>query len=135
MAPHFSTRLAITPYAKDRWFLTEPLVYTTMHFGFPVQFVVPETNDRGGWSTDLSSIPWIVQPIIKKSEETHAPGVLHDWLCTRNPRFTKRGLDGITRRHADKIFHEALLSKGAIPEKAWIMYQAVRLYSFTRPRS
>lgn len=134
MIAHFNTRLAITPYAKDRWFLTEPLAYTTMVFGFPIQYIVPETNDRGGWSTDLSSIPWIVQPIIKKSEETHAPGVLHDYLCFRNPDFFKRGLDGITRRHADKIFREALLVKGASQEKAWAMYQAVRFYSLMRPR-
>lgn len=132
MIPHFHTRLAITPYRKDRWFLVEPLIYTTLVLGFPWRIYVPETDHRGGWSSDLSSIPWIFQPVIKKSAETHACGVLHDWLCGRNGRHHDKGRDGITRRQVDIIFRESLLANGTNPVKAQAMYLGVRAYSLTR---
>lgn len=132
MVPQFHTRLAITPYRKGHWFLTEPLIYTTLVLGFPWRIYVPETDRRGGWSSDLSSIPLLIQPIIRKSADTHAPGVLHDYLCYRNPHHHDKGKDGIDRGIADRVFLEALLVNGVNPIKARIMYTAVRAVSLTK---
>jgi len=128
--PEFLTRLVVTPYAEDKWFLDKPLKYATLYFGTPRTFTVPAEV----FPTDLASIPWLVRPFIRKSADTHAAAVIHDWLTYRNPKFKKKGLDGITRADADKIFLEALLINGVPPLKAHIMYNAVRAFSFTVKR-
>lgn len=130
MTAEFLTKLVVTPYAKDKWYLEKELIYRTLHFGKPRIYVVPRIN----FPTDLASIPWIVRPIVRKSADTHAAGALHDWLTWRNNSFKEKGLDGITRSDADKIFREALIVSGVPAWKATAMYQAVRAFSFTVKR-
>lgn len=121
----FHTPLQLEEYRKDRWFLVSDFVYTTYYAGHPMEIRVPANV----FSTDLASIPHILRPLIRP-RGTHKAAVIHDWLCYRNPHFKKRGLDGITRSDADKIFFEALIESGVPELKANAMYCAVRLYSF-----
>jgi hypothetical protein len=133
VVPQFESELVIQEYTRDRWFLREPLIYTTLYLGFPWRIVVPATTANGGFSTDLASIPHILRPVIRRAG-THRAAVLHDWLCTRNGHFHKRGRDGINRRVADKIFYEALIASGVPQPKAWVMYHGVRMYSLVTTR-
>ena len=126
MKDEFLTPLVITPYEEDRWFLDKPLKYATIYGGTPWVVTVPAHE----FSTDLASIPWLIRPIIRQDAETHAPAVIHDYLTYRNNRFKEKGLDGITRADADKIFREALIVNGTPAWKATAMYQAVRFFSW-----
>lgn len=130
MKDEFLTPLVVTPYARDRWYLDKPLKYLTTYGGTPWVVTVPAHE----FSTDLASIPWIVQPIIRKDAQTHAAGVIHDYLTYRNNEFKKKGLDGITRADADKIFRQSLIVAGVPPWKATTMYHAVRLFSWSMKR-
>jgi hypothetical protein len=126
MKAEFLTPLVITPYAEDRWFLDKPLKYATNYGGNHWVVTVPAHE----FSTDLASIPWLFRPIIRKTADTHAAGVIHDYLCYRNNRFKEKGLDGITRSDCDKIFRECLIVAGTPAWKATTMYQAVRFFSW-----
>lgn len=130
MTPQFLTPLQVQPYADDRWFLVTPLQYVTLHTGTAWVIEIPAHV----FPTDLASIPWIVQLVIRKDAKTHAAAVVHDWLTYRNNRFKRRGKDGITRSDADKIFREALIVAGVPAWKATTMYHAVRLFSWSMKR-
>lgn len=129
MTPLFHNPLRLQEYGKEKWFLTENFSYTTLHFGQPRKFTVPALV----FPTDLASIPHILRPIIRRGG-THKAAVIHDYLTYRNPKFKERGMDCITRSDVDKIFYEALLTDGVPPLKAWMMYQAVRAFSFVAKR-
>lgn len=122
--PCFKTPLILQEYDKEHWFLVEPLVYVTMHLGYPWRIEVQSL-----FATDLASIPHLARPIIRRGG-THKAAVVHDWLTTRNPDHNAKGKDNITRRDADKIFREALRVSSVPSWKTTIMYHGVRAYSF-----
>lgn len=122
--PTFQTPLILQEYDQERWFLVEPLVYVTMHFGYPWRIEVQRL-----FATDLASVPHWVRPVIRRGG-THKAAVVHDWLITRNPDHNAKGLDDVTRRDADKIFREALRVLSVPSWKTTIMYHGVRAYSF-----
>lgn len=130
MISHFETVLQVQPYDKDHWFLLQSLKYHTLHWEYPKLIEVPAYV----FPTDFASIPHFLRPIIRRTAATHRAAVIHDWLTWRNPKFKKRGEDGITRSDADKIFLEALLAGGVPRWKAYTMYNGVRLWSFIGKR-
>lgn len=86
--------------------------------------VVPE-----GFVSDLASVPkflwWLFPPQGKGTKEgAYATScLLHDYLCER----FHKGLN--TRKYADEIFLEAMLSVGINKKLAKILYLAVRLFA------
>ena len=70
---------------------------------------------------DLASIPRLpLTYLLFKGPETHAPGILHDYLCR-----TKE----VKRKEADAVFYRALRSQGVGYLRAKMMWLAVRGYS------
>lgn len=126
----FLNRPTLEFIGAKQWLLTSPLLYSLEK---PVAslpagetLVVEE-----GLFTDLASIPQLFQAIIPK-DGAHVPAaILHDAIYEiRALRVkTPTGISWrfCSRKDADLIFKEALLSVGETPLRAAIMYYAVRL--------
>lgn len=79
-----------------------------------------------GTYTDFASIPRLVAPYIKDDDIVIMyPSVIHDYLYTLRGQLP----DGrkFTRKDADSVLREAMLSCGARATQAWVVYQSVRL--------
>lgn len=95
----------------------EPFSYDIGHLGSGDTVTVPS-----GFNTDLASVPWFARAFIPISGRVAKPALVHDFmLSTGDPR-------------ADDVFAEALHVAGVGRATAWLMVQAVRLRSRTRPR-
>jgi len=84
--------------------------------------VLKELEWRGipvpeGFIFDGASIPWALQPFVKKGGKVFAPGCIHDFLY--------RSAKG-DRKACDLVLYEALLSNEVGPRKAKTMYLGVR---------
>lgn len=87
-----------------------------------------------GWITDLTSIPWWL-PWKRREGEHTAASVAHDKLYADGSILTANTTsDGIlwlpsriTRKEADELYLEAMLSLGVGPELARMIYLGVRL--------
>lgn len=73
-----------------------------------------------GFETDLASVPRLFQNMFPSDGKYKEQAVLHDYLLTSNT---------MSRRMADKIFYYAMIDNGIKPLTAYVLYQAVRLYS------
>jgi hypothetical protein len=102
----------------------DDLIYESERFG---NFIV-QANDEKPFVTDFASIPlivpkWLLDPmgggIFDTEGNSRLPAVLHDWLCRRATNYE-------LRVEADKIFREAMKSKGVNRISRNIMYGAVR---------
>jgi len=82
---------------------------------------------ENGFATDFASIPWFFTRILPKTGSTRRPfgraGVLHDYLYRKQLVCGK----SITRKQADTIFYEAMISDGVSKLVAYVMYKAVRI--------
>ena len=116
----FTQLTSYWPVADGRWRTDGQLIFSSARSG---DMVVPP-----GFTCDLTSIPWIGQPLIEKSGLHLHAGGLHDWLYKNRgviPGHTKIPL---TRDECDLIFCEALTSLGLEDWKVKAMYQAVSLF-------
>lgn len=129
MNAQFHDVLIITEYRSDRWFLNHDYRYTTLVPGYPWKIVVPKY-----FQTDLTSIPQLFQSLIPKVGRHRGPSVIHDWLVFRNPTENEKGKDFITRKTADLIFYEAMITAEVPRWKATLMFGAVRTFSLTMRR-
>lgn len=83
-----------------------------------------------GFVTDFASVPRVPMAYLIAGNKGHGAAVIHDWLCRNGYEL------GIPRDVADKVFHEALMTKMPVdnetPVEKWradLMYAAVRGYS------
>ena len=104
------TRLVLTDGARAAE-LVEPLSYTT-HYGLTV-------TCPPGMRTDLATLPGIARLFFTKLDRTTWAAVIHDRLINTRD---------VTRCEADFIFHEALITSGVGPRKAWLYWLGVRLW-------
>jgi len=98
-------RIELTPTMKPRqWLLTE-----TIYWG--------NTMVPCGFITDLASIPVFLRPFFPHAGAKEFPACIHDYRY--------RNTIG-TRKEADGIFLEVMLSNGVPKWKARLMYFGVR---------
>ena len=76
-----------------------------------------------GFTTDIASIPRLVQPLIPKEGKYNRPAVVHDDLySTGNVNGTP-----ITRKQADDVLAEAMRAANVDPDRARLIYLGVRV--------
>lgn len=120
-ASRFLTHLAAE--ADDLpYVLLADLIYDSVRLGARV--VVP-----AGFSTDLASIPRLVQPLIPKEGKYNRPAVVHDWLYANGSIGPKGGLVSrpVARATADAVLREAMASLLVDAERAELIYMGVRV--------
>lgn len=105
----FLDPLVIRAYDKGEWVLATDFRYQAAN---GVIYVAPKY-----FVTDLASTPWISTPFLRGIED-RAAGVIHDWLyCSQL----------VSREVADLLFQEMVLSLGADPTRAKMMYWGLRV--------
>ena len=107
----FSTTLDLRATNPGEWQLLSPLVYTSSAGDI---YIVPT-----GMITDLASIPKLLRPAIDRNGLSRPAAVLHDYLYL---------IGSLSRKQADQLFLEALLSCGVGDFVAKGMYLAVRAF-------
>lgn len=107
----FSTPLDLRATNPGEWQLLSPLVYTSNAGDI---YIVP-----AGMITDLASIPKLLRPAIDRNGLSRPAAVLHDYLYL---------IGSLSRKQADKLFLEALLSCGVSSFVAKGMYWSVRAF-------
>ena len=95
----------------------EPFSYDIGRLGSGDTVTVP-----AGFDTDLASVPWFARAFIPISGRVAKPALVHDFMLSTGDA------------RADDVFAEALRVAGVGRATAWLMVQAVRLRSRTRPR-
>lgn len=113
---HLDAQIDDLPYV-----LKSELIYDSMRLGARV--VVP-----AGFSTDLASIPRLVQPLIPKEGKYNRAAVVHDYLYALGGFFDRRGvLVEIDRKEADDVLKEAMAALMVDADRAEAIYLGVRL--------
>ncbi len=107
----FSTPLDLRATNPGEWQVISPLVYTSNDGNI---YIVPT-----GMITDLASIPKLLRPAIDRNGLSRPAAVLHDYLYL---------IGSLSRKQADELFLEALLSCGVNSVVAKGMYWAVRAF-------
>lgn len=107
----FSTPLDLRATNPGEWQLLSPLVYTSKAGDI---YIVPT-----GMITDLASIPKLLRPVIDRNGMSRPAAVLHDYLYL---------IGSLSRKQADELFLEALLSCGVSSFAAKGMYWSVRAF-------
>lgn len=107
----FSTPLDLRATNPGEWQLLSPLVYTS---SVGDVYTVPT-----GMITDLASIPKLLRPAIDRNGLSRPAAVLHDYLYL---------IGSLSRKQADELFLEALLSCGVSSFVAKGMYWSVRAF-------
>jgi hypothetical protein len=78
-----------------------------------------------GFFTDLATIPRFFKPIIDNDDyEIAAPAVMHDYLYSNPPKHI-----WFNRKIADQILYRAMINMGSSTWKAYLVYNAVRLFA------
>ena len=95
---------------RGTWKLLGRLEYGSQIAGL---IVVP-----AGFVTDLASVPRMPFAYLLTGGIGHAAAVVHDLLYTTHQ---------VSRKVADDVFHEALLSLGIPGWQAWLMWAGVRI--------
>ncbi len=103
---------------KNTFIVYEPF---TVEYGFKdkgiikyEQFTVSE-----GFETDLASIPRWATVLVPKHGHHIQPAVAHDWCYVHASPMTKK--------FADKLFYDGMLSQGVRKTRASLMYGAVKV--------
>lgn len=113
-------RGTVAPWLRKnshKWVVHEPLKVVLLDLeGRAVEVTVP-----AGYVTDLSSIPRILWRFYPPGyTESRAPSVLHDYMYSHLHWH-------MTKKQADIIFREGLLTQGMPKFRAWLFYRGVRL--------
>jgi len=103
--------------------IIEPIVKPTENVG-EWELVEPIDNFwlyyiPAGFRTDGASIPWIVQPFIRKGGKLFGPAVIHDYLY-------RNGIG--SKRMADSVFRYAMILNEVPKRKRELVYTAVHLF-------
>ncbi len=106
----FTSDLVYRDNRGESWTLVESLDYTSD--------LVGELSAPKGMTTDLASIPGLVQGLIHKTGPWDRPAVIHDLLYS-TLRFE--------RDVCDKVLLEAMVVEGVGWWKRQAIYRAVRL--------
>ena len=110
----FLTELEVryVPGNDNRWILLSPLEY----YSDVVNCVITVPC---GFVTDFASVPRAPFIFDMLGDIAQAASTLHDWLYV---------IGTFSRKQADQIFKEAVLTSGVPVWKAWLMYAAVRVF-------
>jgi hypothetical protein len=100
----------------DKWETLAPLGYFSEKYDKNI--IVPLS-----FKTDLASVPRLPFAYWIAGGVAAAPAVVHDWLYNRGIKYKQIE----TRKEADLIFLEAMLSTAVPRWKAYLMYLSVRL--------
>ena len=100
--------------------LEEGVLYVTDRLGGPSKVI----HIPGGFETDLASIPRIL-PLALHGNRLAAPAVVHDSLYQKGA-----ALKGVTRKRADRIFHDAMKDNRVNRFKAYSYYKFVRVFGW-----
>ncbi len=74
---------------------------------------------KAGFISDLASIPKIALGWLNNDDpRISAISIVHDWEYTQKE---------LSRLQCDQLLREGMMSLGARPSMAWVVYQAVRL--------
>ncbi|WP_288076473.1 DUF1353 domain-containing protein [Pseudomonas sp.] len=114
MTGKFLDPLILRAYARGEWVLDKDLRYQTADgqiITAPAFFV-----------SDLASTPWLAKPLLSGIED-RACGVIHDFTYCQNV---------LPREVCDALLYEMLIVSGADKARAWLMYQAVRVFGGPR---
>lgn len=76
------------------------------------------------FSTDLASIQWYLQWLVRKLGPWNMPAILHDYLLDNRHLYPS-----LTRKEIDQIFAEALKVKKVRWWRRKALYNGVRLYA------
>lgn len=98
--------------------LTAPLRYQSARLGYTI--IVPP-----GFSTDLASIPWLVQPLLPRVGRWDRAAVVHDRLYDGSMRTHWR-----PRSLCDAVFREAMAVDGVTWLPRYLIWAGVRLFGF-----
>lgn len=117
----FTTKLVVSRHGSDKnyqYMLEHDLVYEDKETRLTI-------IARAGFMTDLATIPRAFKPIIDNDEyEIAAPAVLHDHLYSSPPKHI-----WFNRKIADQILYRAMINMGSSKWKAYLVYNAVRLFA------
>lgn len=103
-------------FGRTRWRLESQLRYDSIVYGKTI--AVP-----AGYETDFASVPRLPLSYAIAGDTAHTAAVVHDYL------YSTPGV-AVTRRIADAVFREAMMSSGVPRWRAWIMWIAVRLFGW-----
>ena len=108
------SKLRLKKISKDQYELKEPLEFEIDD----LLWAVPK-----GFQTDLASIPYPINKIIKKDNKKYArSSILHDYLyCIKWDRF-----------EADELFFKAMMIEKTPLRYSVIFYLAVRIFGKIR---
>jgi hypothetical protein len=113
----FQSRLLMSPVGSERWWMLEaPLVYKSDRFGL---IVVPT-----GFIFDGNSLPRFARFINSPTDFAEA-GAVHDFLYRFGFKL------GVSRKLADQIYVEALVTLGMGKFQAKLRYLGLRLFGWT----
>lgn len=107
----FLTDLRVVKMSKDKWRLTEPLMYHSELLGKTV--VVP-----GDFVTDFASVPRLPFAYLMTGGKANAASVVHDWLYSSHM---------FDRATSDAVFKEAIEAEGHGWITANLMWLGVRI--------
>jgi hypothetical protein len=77
-----------------------------------------------GFVTDLASVPWFARWYVSRDGNHTRAAVVHDYLYARS---SKADFPDTSRRTADRVFLEAMLTCALRPTLALVLYSAVRI--------
>lgn len=108
----FLTPLCVEQIAEGKWRLHDELAFNSRHIGY---VFVPV-----GFETDFASVPRLPVAYLLAGGIGDKAAVIHDYLYRTVPHPCSRKL-------ADEVFHDALISSGVAGWRAYLMWLAVRL--------
>lgn len=82
-----------------------------------------------GFITDFASIPSFLRDKVAVNDDHRLAAIAHDYLYSNLGHLVQYNRDLFyTRKEADEIFYQLMISEGVGRFKAWVMYRAVRVF-------
>lgn len=110
---------------KDHWVVTKDFEYKVGNVDSNEVVQIPR-----GFLTDGASVPRAFWSLIPPWGEHGQAAILHDYLCEYSYTIKDGLINEIDRKAVDKIFLEALKVLKVSRFKRYLMFYAVRTYSF-----
>lgn len=119
----------VSSEGNPKYKLTAPLLYVSSFLKgieeYDELFGGGLVTVPAGFITDLASIPWPYNKVFKPDGKWSRAAVVHDYLC----KLSRKVEAVIVRKHADKVFYEAMREDGVSLLLAWTFWAYVRVYA------
>lgn len=126
---HRSSNLCTMKVDKKLWVLTTPLIFIFIENSKFKKVITVPMN----FVTDGASCPKVLWSLCAPMSGGQAEAaVLHDYLYSKDCDLP------YTRKQADNLFYDAMVSNGVSKARAWLIYMGVRAgghWSFKRIHS